>query len=36
MTLIGRRGPVQAAFTIAEFREVTHLPTIRLHLRERR
>ena len=32
VTLLGRRGPVQAAFTIAEFREVTHLPGIRVDL----
>ena len=34
VTLIGRRGPVQAAFTTAEFREVATLDGVRIELRD--
>ncbi len=29
VVLIGRRGPLQSAFTLKEFREMTHLPASR-------
>lgn len=31
--LVGRRGPLQAAFTIKELREMTKLPDVRIHWR---
>ena len=34
VTLIGRRGPVQAAFTTAEFREIAAMPDVRVEVRE--
>ena len=34
VSLVGRRGPVQSAFTIAEFRELSELPGVSVLLRE--
>ncbi|XP_013416107.1 NADPH:adrenodoxin oxidoreductase, mitochondrial-like [Lingula anatina] len=34
VTLLGRRGPMEAAFTIAEFREMTKLPSVHTDLLE--
>ena len=34
VTLVGRRGPVQAAFTIAEFREIAEMKGVRTIMKE--